>query len=510
MTTAVATRQIVAGVLQGAVAVAYPILIWLGLTRFQPRVLALLVLGFGLIRFAMARRGSTQSSAAAIRSLALPAILIGSIIGAVLIWNDEIGLLLMPVAISLAFLFAFGVSLFRGPPMVERFARLQVTDLSPEEIAYCRRVTWVWCGFFVLNAGVAGFLASARLTDAWVLYTGLISYVLMGLLFAGEYLYRHWRFRRYVGAFTDPLLKRVFPPREVVVGEVAASLRAESRLIVSDRDQRQLEWRVPEALAVWPGHFPNQALVPGVLELEWIIREIEKWEGASFELSRVERLKFKAPIFPGDRVFGDLRADRESESGATYRVELRVRDEQATSLRLVAKGAAGSDETPEASPVPADEWSTKGAARAWPAPSDLIPHSGEMLWLHSVLDHSEDETVCRVRTEDLRAFRDSAGAGGGWLSLEWMAQAVAAHDGIRRHSRGEAIRPGMLLGTKKLELWDPVLHPALEYAVRVRHVFGGESGMVSYDAEVFRIDSGRLQAKARLACRVGTPGAPLV
>ena len=34
----------------------------------------------------------------------------------------------------------------------------------------------------------------------------------MGLLFATEFVYRHWRFRRYVGLPTDPLLRRLFPP----------------------------------------------------------------------------------------------------------------------------------------------------------------------------------------------------------------------------------------------------------------------------------------------------------
>jgi hypothetical protein len=36
----------------------------------------------------------------------------------------------------------------------------------------------------------------------------------MGLLFAIEMFYRHWRFRRYVGLPTDVLFKKLFPPRE--------------------------------------------------------------------------------------------------------------------------------------------------------------------------------------------------------------------------------------------------------------------------------------------------------
>jgi hypothetical protein len=34
----------------------------------------------------------------------------------------------------------------------------------------------------------------------------------MGTLFAIEFLYRTWRFRRYVGGPLNPLLERLFPP----------------------------------------------------------------------------------------------------------------------------------------------------------------------------------------------------------------------------------------------------------------------------------------------------------
>lgn len=97
--------------------------------------------------------------------------------------------------------------------MVERFARLQVPDLPEAEVAYTRSVTRVWCVFFVINGSIALVLALMDDIEAWALFTGLISYLLIGALFAVEYVYRHWKFRRYRGGFADPLLKRVFPPR---------------------------------------------------------------------------------------------------------------------------------------------------------------------------------------------------------------------------------------------------------------------------------------------------------
>jgi len=53
-----------------------------------------------------------------------------------------------------------------------------------------RRVTQIWCGFFILNGATAAILAGLQYYDWWAAYTGILSYVLMGLLFAGEWVYR--------------------------------------------------------------------------------------------------------------------------------------------------------------------------------------------------------------------------------------------------------------------------------------------------------------------------------
>jgi uncharacterized membrane protein len=195
--------------LQALLGVGYPILIFLSLSWFEPRETALAVLGLATLRFAIAR---PALAASAVREVWILAVGVAAVVGTTAILNDAIGLLMTPVLINAVFLLTFGLSLRRGRPMVERFARLQVGTLSAEEVRYCRAVTWTWCAFFVGNGAICFFLAASRNLKAWTIYTGFISYVLMGLLFGVEYLYRHARFRRYVGGFADPLLKRFFPP----------------------------------------------------------------------------------------------------------------------------------------------------------------------------------------------------------------------------------------------------------------------------------------------------------
>lgn len=200
----------IAGILQVALGVAYPVLIFLSLAWLEPRQVGLVVLGLIALRLVTARLGTAVALA---RAVWLPAAAVAAVALLTTVWNDPMGLLLAPVLVNAALLATFGGSLWRGPPMVERFARVQAGELSPEEVRYTRSVTKLWCGFFVLNGGIILGLALTRAIELWTIFTGLVSYLLIGMLFAAEYVYRHWRFRRYLGGLADPLLKRVFPPR---------------------------------------------------------------------------------------------------------------------------------------------------------------------------------------------------------------------------------------------------------------------------------------------------------
>jgi uncharacterized membrane protein len=101
-----------------------------------------------------------------------------------------------PVLISASMLSLFGLSLIIGPPIIERLARLTDPQLPDRAIRYTRQVTIVWCWFFLANGLVATSLTLWAPLAWWALYTGLVSYGLMGLLFAGEWLVR----RRVRGA----------------------------------------------------------------------------------------------------------------------------------------------------------------------------------------------------------------------------------------------------------------------------------------------------------------------
>jgi len=192
-----------------ALAVGYPVLVYLGLRWLEPRALALLL---GAILLARALPRLSRRPFSEIQRILTPFALVALVLAAAALWNQERFFLFVPPLVSGALLVSFARTLWSGPSMIESIARMQVTELSPAEVRYCARVTVVWCCFFAVNAGIALALALEGSLGAWALYTGVVAYLLIGILFACEFVYRAWRFRRYLGGPTDALLRRLFPP----------------------------------------------------------------------------------------------------------------------------------------------------------------------------------------------------------------------------------------------------------------------------------------------------------
>jgi uncharacterized membrane protein len=104
-----------------------------------------------------------------------------------------------PALMSLAAASVFGWSLYCPPSLIERIAVLTDGDLSSSGRLYCRKVTVIWFAWLIANAVIAIGLSIWGSLAAWTLWTGLISYLITGALFAGEIAFRHllkWRRKR--------------------------------------------------------------------------------------------------------------------------------------------------------------------------------------------------------------------------------------------------------------------------------------------------------------------------
>ncbi len=168
------------------ITLVYPLAIWLGHDRLEPRYLACV-----LLLAAATRLPALPVSAMARWAVAGALLLVACAIGS----NQLLPLKLYPVLVNGALLAGFAYSLLVPPSMVERLARLREPGLPAAAIPYTRRVTKVWCGFFAVNGCIALGTALWASDAIWSLYTGVIAYALMGLLFGAEMLYRR-RFKR--------------------------------------------------------------------------------------------------------------------------------------------------------------------------------------------------------------------------------------------------------------------------------------------------------------------------
>ncbi len=188
-------KRLVQGLL-AALLVAYPLLVYFGIQALPPATFGLCLGLLALLRLALLRRGP----AGTLLQAALAVILLLVVACAVLAGRAE-AYRYYPLAVNAALLTLFAGSLWRGPPLVERLARLAEPELPPHAVAYTRKVTVAWCAFFICNGLVAWYTAVFCELAVWALYNGLLSYLLMGLMFAGEWLLRR-RVRRKADALS--------------------------------------------------------------------------------------------------------------------------------------------------------------------------------------------------------------------------------------------------------------------------------------------------------------------
>lgn len=168
--------------------VLYPFVVYFGTEKVAPPIFAMVLGAIWLIRAPSLLRqpgGRWMVGAALVYCL-------------LLVCTDEATLLRWyPVLINALLLISFGWSLVYGPPLVERIARLREPDLPPAAVPYTRAVTWVWIGFFAFNGSMSAALTLWAPLSWWTLYNGLLSYLLMGSLFAVEWLLRQRLRRRF-------------------------------------------------------------------------------------------------------------------------------------------------------------------------------------------------------------------------------------------------------------------------------------------------------------------------
>lgn len=166
----------------------YPFIVYFGIRMLPPSFFGILLAVIVAARFAVLKRED--------RTLALPvlALLLVYAVAAASLGSAE-ALLYYPVLVNLMLCILFVASVVNGDPLLLRLVRARGIPMSRFGPRYLTVLTAIWGGFFAINCLVALWTTTASM-EAWALYNGLISYLVVGLFLGAEWIFRRHYKRR--------------------------------------------------------------------------------------------------------------------------------------------------------------------------------------------------------------------------------------------------------------------------------------------------------------------------
>ena len=103
----------------------------------------------------------------------------------------------------------------------------------------------------------------------------------------------------------------------------------------------------------------------------------------------------------------------------------------------------------------------------FPAPSALLPHKGEMIFIDQILSHDDKCTTCSFTWKKNSSFSDASGRLPQALLIEVAAQAVGLHAGLRQAREKITPKIGFLIAINQITLPIEPLPAAVEHTIHV-------------------------------------------
>jgi uncharacterized membrane protein len=175
----------------GALIILYPVLVFSALVIFKLsiRYLSVFIIALAVAYFLVHRHNYRGKHTIVV--FISPAILccIGIIC---LITKSSLTLKIYPALADLIYFVIMGTSILIPPPLVFYFLNMfdkKIKDhIEPRFFErYCRNAAIIWCVFFVFDGIVSIVTVFLGSDIVWGIYNGGITYVLMGMIFLGEY-----------------------------------------------------------------------------------------------------------------------------------------------------------------------------------------------------------------------------------------------------------------------------------------------------------------------------------
>lgn len=128
--------------------------------------------------------------------------------------------------------------------------------------------------------------------------------------------------------------------------------------------------------------------------------------------------------------------------------------------------------------------------------ADFVPHSAPMVLLDRIVDFTDNSLTAEVEVNpECRFFTPAAAGIESWVSIEYMAQAIAALAGVRAHLAGEPVKLGFLLGTRKMDIASPLMQAGQSYQIYIEELYMADSGLGAFSCSVKQGDTVISEAK---------------
>ncbi len=115
--------------------------------------------------------------------------------------------------------------------------------------------------------------------------------------------------------------------------------------------------------------------------------------------------------------------------------------------------------------------------------ADVVPHSGPMVLLDKVEHWDAEQLQASLLIRPGLPFANQEGIPA-WVGIEYMAQAVGAYAGIMSRERGEPVKIGFLVGSRRYECNCSNFPLGSLLTVSIREEMQGDNGLSVFHCRI--------------------------
>jgi predicted hotdog family 3-hydroxylacyl-ACP dehydratase len=114
---------------------------------------------------------------------------------------------------------------------------------------------------------------------------------------------------------------------------------------------------------------------------------------------------------------------------------------------------------------------------------DILPHKGDMVLIHSLLEYGEDYLTSCVDIKKQILFKNANGEVPSWIGMEYMAQTIGAFAGVAAEKTGGDPKIGFLISVRQYKMNHSVFTSDQKLRIHVKLTYS-DSVMGAYDCTI--------------------------